>query len=46
MYTPEQIDMFKENCREYLYYYGYVDHPEHSEDQDTAFFNYSDGGRV
>ena len=42
MFTPEQIEMFKENCRDYLYYYGYVDHP----DNDTAFFNYSDGGRV
>ena len=27
MYTPEQIEFMKEACRDYLYYYGYVDHP-------------------
>ena len=27
MYTPEQIEFMKEAGREYLYYFGYVDHP-------------------
>lgn len=27
MYTEEQINCMKEVCRDYLYYFGYVDHP-------------------
>ena len=45
MYTPEQIEWMKEASRDYLYYFGYVDHPTKA-DPDTTFFKYSDGGRV
>ena len=39
MYTPEQIEFIKEAGREYLYYFGYVDHPTDA-DPDTTFFKY------
>ena len=39
MYTPEQLEYLKEECREYLYYFGYVDHPTQA-DPDTTFLKY------
>ena len=45
MYTNEQLEYMKEHAREFLYYYGYVDHPTQA-DPDTTFFKYADGGRV
>ena len=33
----------KENLRDYLYYYGYADHPEEGmADPNTTFFEYGD----
>ena len=32
----------KEGARDFLYYYGYVDHPTQA-DPNTTFFNYKEG---
>ena len=42
IYTSEQIELMKESCQDYLYYFSYVDHPTDA-DPDTVFFKYADG---
>ena len=41
MYTEDQLERLKEQCREYLYYFNYVDCGEAGEsDPNTAFMTY------
>ena len=40
MYSEEQIERLKVQLKDYLYYFGYTNHPV--EDNDTAFFEYSE----
>jgi len=39
MYTKEQHDFIKEELKEYLYFFGYVDHESNSSKQ-TMFYSY------
>jgi hypothetical protein len=41
-YRPEDIKYMKEEVRDYLYYFGYVNHP--TEEHHTACFEYDNGG--
>jgi len=44
MYTDEQIEILKENCRDFFYYFNYCSHPDEDQaDSSTTFFNYADG---
>jgi len=41
------MENFKQNCRDFLYYFSYCTHPEEGQaDPNTAFLEYTDGQGV
>ena len=40
-YAPEDLDKWKKQLRDFLYYFGYVNHP--TEEHHTPIFEYGDG---
>lgn len=40
MYTDAQLEMMKEKCRDFLYYFNYTDSPNGESDPNTTYFTY------
>ena len=40
MFTEAQLEMMKEKCRNFLYYFNYTDNPDGEADPNTTYFVY------